>query len=90
MIHNLTVGLAMGALMLAAAPGFADDTTEAEEHGSTVRGNLETQLLNPGGPSHEPGPTSLDGPKAENILKTYRSEQQKAETEGLIEGMGQD
>ncbi|HKJ72311.1 MAG TPA: hypothetical protein VKA55_11205 [Gammaproteobacteria bacterium] len=87
MTNKLSIAISLFGLALAANTAMAGSTGDGS-HGSAVRHNTEVQTLNPEAGSKEPEATTLDGPKAENVIEDYRSKQQKAETEGLIEGMG--
>lgn len=55
--------------------------------GKSVNGNTTSQLVDPYAGFHESVAT-MDGQKAEKLLKEYRTEKAKAPTEKLLQDIG--
>ncbi|MFP4561209.1 MAG: hypothetical protein ACLFRB_01670 [Thiohalorhabdus sp.] len=75
------------ALLVAGPPAFGEEAGGDRRHGDAVRSNVEVQLLDPEAPRRDPAATLLDGPKAEQVLEDYRTEQSEADGERLLENM---
>ena len=63
--------------------------TMKEDFGNAVRTNTALQVINPEAGQEDMPPMALDGQKAEQGLEQYRTETGEAETEGLVEDVGQ-
>ncbi|KPV40103.1 hypothetical protein AN478_08070 [Thiohalorhabdus denitrificans] len=87
MNHNAPAAILAIALLLAGPPALGKAGGEDARHGDAVRNNMKVQLLNPEAPRQDPTATPLDGPKAERVLENYRTEQNEADGERLLENM---
>ena len=64
-------------------------STMGEDFGNAVKTNTAMQVINPEAGQEDMPPMALDGQKAEQALEQYRGATGEAETEGLVEGVGQ-
>ena len=60
-----------------------------EDFGNAVRTNTALQVINPEAGQEDMPPMALDGQKAEQALEQYRRATGEAETERLVEDVGQ-
>ena len=63
--------------------------TISKDFGNAVKTNTALQVINPEAGKEDMPPMALDGQKAEQALEQYRGATGEAETEGLIQGVGQ-
>ena len=63
--------------------------TLGEDFGNAVKTNTAMQVINPEAGQEDLPPMALDGQKAEQALEQYRGATGEAETEKLVEDVGQ-
>jgi type IV pilus biogenesis protein CpaD/CtpE len=75
--------LLMTGLSLSSCATFYDDNL-----GSKVASNKSAQVINPDAVTEEASVATLEGQKAEKLLKRYRTEKADAPTEKLLKDLG--
>ena len=82
-----TFGISLVAVGTLSACHWTSQMQLREGFGDAVRTNVALQVVDPTAGT-APVATALDGQKAEPVLETYRTEQSKADTGGLVESVG--
>lgn len=83
-IHDMTVLLAMLAAM-----GGCSHAPLSKTFNEANANNIAVQTINPEAGKDDAAPNTLDGQKAEQLMRRYRTDTGKASSEGLVTKVGQ-
>jgi hypothetical protein len=88
MIKRYIVAISIMLSLFLAGCSQSHQLTMSEDFGNAVKTNTAMQVINPEAGQEDIPPMALDGQKAEQGLEQYRGATGEAETEQLIQNVG--
>jgi type IV pilus biogenesis protein CpaD/CtpE len=88
MIKRYIVAISIMLSLFLAGCSQSHQLTMSEDFGNAVKTNTAMQVINPEAGQEDMPPMALDGQKAEQGLEQYRGATGEAETEQLIQNVG--